>query len=69
MVVETLTGEDVALEGFKGQWILLDFWATWCKPCVEMMPELQKLSETYADKGLVVLGVSNVEDKNRIMAC
>jgi peroxiredoxin/YHS domain-containing protein len=66
MVVETLTGEDVALESFKGQWVLLDFWATWCKPCVEMMPELQKLSETYADKGLVVLGVSIDEDKNRI---
>ena len=66
MVVETLAGEDVALENFKGQWVLLDFWATWCKPCVEMMPELQKLSETYADKGLVVLGVSIDEDKNRI---
>jgi len=66
IVVETLAGEDMALEDYRGQWVLLDFWATWCKPCVEMMPQLQKLSANHADKGLVVLGVAIDEDKNRI---
>lgn len=66
MVVETLAGEDVSLVDYRGQWVLLDFWATWCKPCVEMMPKLQKLSAAQADKGLVVLGVAIDDDKNRI---
>ena len=46
--------------------MLLDFWATWCKPCIEIMPKLQKLSANHADKGLVVLGVAIDDDKNRI---
>lgn len=65
-VVETLTGESVALQDFVGQWVLLDFWATWCAPCVNMMPKLQKLYETHAEAGLVVLGVSIDDDKDRI---
>ncbi len=43
---------------YKDKILLIDYWATWCKPCVETMPEMQKLSEKYADKGLIVLGVS-----------
>jgi len=66
MVVETLAGESVTLQDYKGQWVLLDFWATWCKPCIKMMPKLQKLYEAYADTGLVVLGVSIDDDKARI---
>ncbi|NKB71658.1 MAG: redoxin domain-containing protein [Candidatus Latescibacteria bacterium] len=66
MVVETLTGDSVALQDFKGKWVLLDFWATWCKPCLKMMPKLQQLNDSYTDKGLMVLGVSVDDDKNRI---
>jgi len=66
MVVETLAGESVSLQDYEGQWVLLDFWATWCTPCVKMMPKLQKLYEAYADAGLVVLGVSIDDDKARI---
>ena len=66
MVVETLEGKSVALQDYKGKLVLLDFWATWCKPCVKMMPQLQKLHAAYADKGLVVMGVSIDDDKNPI---
>ena len=38
--------------------VLLDFWATWCKPCKMALPEVQKLHEKYADRGLSVIGVS-----------
>ena len=38
--------------------ILLDFWATWCKPCVKAMPKLQEIYETYKDRGLTVVGVN-----------
>lgn len=65
-VFETLKGEDVALSDYKDKLLLVDFWATWCKPCVEMMPELQKVYDAHADKGLVVLGVSIDEPKDRI---
>ena len=65
-VVETLEGEDRALGDFKGKVVLVDFWATWCKPCLETMPRLQKLYNVYSDRGLDVLGVPIDGDKNRI---
>jgi len=57
-VMKNLSGEAVALEKFRGQVVLLDFWATWCKPCVKSMPVLQQLHDHFASKGLAVLGVS-----------
>jgi len=38
--------------------VLIDFWATWCGPCVESLPELQQWHETYGPRGLTVIGVS-----------
>lgn len=64
-VVETLDGDDVALTDYAGQVVLLDFWATWCKPCVEIMPRLQALHDAHSARGLVVLGVSIDEEKDR----
>ncbi|MEE2754377.1 MAG: redoxin domain-containing protein [Candidatus Latescibacterota bacterium] len=62
--VETLEGKRVRLDAYEGKVIVLDFWATWCKPCVDLMPGLESLSKTYGDKGLVVLGVSVDEGKD-----
>jgi thiol-disulfide isomerase/thioredoxin len=56
--LKTLSGETTALSAMKGKVVLLDFWATWCKPCIETMPALQKLHEKYGDKGLTVVGAS-----------
>ena len=39
--------------------VLVDFWATWCKPCLETMPQLQKLYSAYSAKGFEILGVWN----------
>ena len=64
--VETLEGESVNLGDYKDKLVVLDFWATWCKPCVDSMPGLQRLYDAYSEKGLVVLGVSIDEDKDRI---
>jgi len=66
-VVEDLNGEDVPLKDFKGKMVLVDFWATWCKPCLETMPALQKLYNTYSDKDFAVLGVSIDEGKDRVV--
>lgn len=56
--LKTLSDKEVSKDSFKGKILLLDFWATWCKPCVATMPELQTLFEKYAEKGLAILGVS-----------
>tara|TARA_Y100000588_G_scaffold237180_1_gene250838 strand:+ start:480 stop:1163 length:684 start_codon:yes stop_codon:yes gene_type:complete len=65
-VVEMLEGKDKTLADLQGKVVLVDFWATWCKPCLETMPKLQKLHSTYSDRGFDILGVSIDEDKNRV---
>jgi thiol-disulfide isomerase/thioredoxin len=55
-----------ALPELKGKIILVDFWASWCGPCRVSFPYLQKISEEYQDKGVVVLGIS-VDDKKKDM--
>ena len=65
-VVEMLEGGDKALEDLQGNVVLVDFWATWCEPCLETMPRLQELYSTYSAKGFDVMGVSIDEDKDRV---
>ncbi|BDU78539.1 TlpA disulfide reductase family protein [Mesoterricola sediminis] len=52
-------GLETTLETFKGQYLLIDFWATWCGPCKAMLPDLHKVHAEYRDKGLVVLSVAD----------
>jgi peroxiredoxin len=52
------TGKPVSLSQFKGQWVLLDFWASWCKPCRAENPTLKKAFQNYKDKGFTILSVS-----------
>lgn len=49
----------VKLSALRGQVVLLDFWAHWCGPCRYIFPKLQRWHETYKDKGLVIVGVTN----------
>jgi thiol-disulfide isomerase/thioredoxin len=51
-------GTIVRLSDHAGQVVVVDFWATWCPPCQEMIPVLKKLHRNYSDKGLLVLGIS-----------
>lgn len=55
-------GSMVKMSDYSGKVILVDFWATWCPPCQEMIPILSKLHKEYSDKGLVILGVSLDQD-------
>ena len=53
-------GKKVSSDELKGSILVIDFWATWCKPCLEEVPMLNKLQEKYGDKGLKVIGVTMV---------
>ncbi len=53
-----LDGTEISSEAYRGQTLLLDFWATWCPPCIDDLPELTRLHEQYSDAGFAVLSVS-----------
>lgn len=55
----TPDGVDFQLSDFKGQYVLLNFWATWCVPCRKEMPDLDRLSEMFTDKSLAVITVAS----------
>jgi peroxiredoxin len=58
------TGTGLSLSDYAGKkFVLLNFWATWCPPCIEEMPSLNRVHEMLRDQGLVVLGVSVDEDE------
>ena len=58
----SVTGQPIKLSDFKGQYILLDFWGSWCAPCRAGHPHLLKLYEQYREKGIEFIGVA-CEDK------
>jgi thiol-disulfide isomerase/thioredoxin len=53
------SGAQSDLDAFRGKVVLLNFWATWCAPCLEEIPALNRLQATYGEEGLVVLSVSD----------
>jgi thiol-disulfide isomerase/thioredoxin len=55
-VVEDMNGENLRLSDYKGQVILLDFWATWCAPCRIEIPGFIELYDEYGPQGFVVIG-------------
>ncbi len=58
-------GNPIALSSFRGKYVLIDFWASWCKPCRMENPNVVKVYNDYKDKGFEILGVSFDEDKNK----
>jgi len=61
--LETADGKQVSLSDLRGKLVVLDFWGTWCLPCKKAGPQVQKLHEDYAGKGVKVLGLAVRERK------
>jgi cytochrome c biogenesis protein CcmG/thiol:disulfide interchange protein DsbE len=58
----TIAGKNEHLSNLKGQLVVLNFWATWCPPCVEETPSLNRLQNYIKNRGALVLGISVDED-------
>lgn len=61
--IKDLDGKLVKLSSLRGQYVLIDFWASWCGPCRKEIPNLKKVYEEFKDKGLKLVGVSIDEDE------
>lgn len=66
--LQDINGNKIALAGLKGKVVYINFWASWCLPCKEEFPELNKLAEKYKDSDFIMLAVnidkvkSNMDD-------
>ncbi len=61
--LQDLDGQPISLSQFKGQVVLLDFWASWCGPCIENLPDLRKIKERTAGQPVVFLNLSLDDDE------
>ena len=58
-----INGNTLSLGDYKGKYVLIDFWASWCGPCRKGNPHLKKLSAQYKDKGFEIIGISDDDSK------
>ncbi len=57
-VFKDMQGNTQRLQDYRGKWVLVNFWATWCPPCLEEVPDLVSLHEAHKKTDLVVIGVA-----------
>jgi peroxiredoxin/predicted negative regulator of RcsB-dependent stress response len=64
---EDIKGRTVRVEAYRGKYVLIDFWATWCAPCIAELPRLQAAYRTYHDAGFEIIGISLDESKAAVV--
>ncbi|HLQ96948.1 MAG TPA: TlpA disulfide reductase family protein [Pseudogracilibacillus sp.] len=63
--LETLDGESVSLSDFRGEKVMVNFWATWCPPCRAEMPDMQDFHEDYDDAVILSVNLRETENSDR----
>jgi thiol-disulfide isomerase/thioredoxin len=63
-----MDGESHRLADYRGNWVLINFWATWCPPCRKEMPSLEQLYQAYRDRSFRVLAVNQWEDVDHVFS-
>ena len=63
---KAVDGRDVDMQKLRGKVVLINFWATWCGPCMEEMPRIKKLYKENHDKGLEIVGISFDQQKSKL---
>jgi thiol-disulfide isomerase/thioredoxin len=65
---KAIDGRDVDVAAYHGRIVIINFWATWCKPCIDEIPTLRRLYEKYHDRGLEVIGISldRTDDREKL---
>jgi peroxiredoxin len=64
---EDIHGKTVRLEAYRGKYVLIDFWATWCAPCIAELPRVQAAYRTYHDAGFEVIAISLDDSKTAVV--
>ncbi len=64
--LQNLEGQSISLSDLKGKPVLINFWATWCGPCVFEMPYLQEIHDEWSGKGLMVLAINRGESSSKV---
>jgi peroxiredoxin len=64
--LQTIEGQTVKLSDFKGEFVVLNFWATWCVPCIKEMPEFQKIHQSSGNGNIKIIAVNLSETKDRV---
>jgi peroxiredoxin len=64
---DDIKGRAVRLDSYRGKYILVDFWATWCAPCIAELPRLQTAYRTYHDAGFEIIGISLDESRTAVV--
>ncbi len=58
MPLQGVDGNQSNLKSFLGKWVVVNYWATWCPPCIVEMPELQSFHDAHADNNAIVIGIN-----------
>lgn len=56
--LQDVNGQLHRLEDYRGSWVIINFWATWCGPCIKEIPELKRFYQRHRDEGVVVIGIN-----------
>lgn len=65
--LKDISGQTVRLSDFEGKIVIVNYWATWCPPCLAEVPGLVSIYEKYKDKGVVVIGITLDESRESVL--